>query len=169
MNIREFIDFIKSEGYPVEDYGSNNPYVKLNENTIRFDLVNKCYAVDGVSHSHSRSLDLKKDDCENFSVVMFLLKLFKKGYNKSVITLEKKWQLGHEDKGYLDIMLKNPSNKDIYMIEVKRSDTIGKYVDNKHEKDTKQSLSYALQERTTKIISFYFLANIENIIIRYVI
>ena len=155
MNIREFIDFIKSEGYPVEDYGSNNPYVKLNENTIRFDLVNKCYAVDGVSHSHSRSLDLKKDDCENFSVVMFLLKLFKKGYNKSVITLEKKWQLGHEDKGYLDIMLKNPSNKDIYMIEVKRSDTIGKYVDNKHEKDTKQSLSYALQERTTKIISFY--------------
>lgn len=155
MNIRDFIDFVKEQGFDVSDYGTDNPFIKLNENCIRFDLINKRYSVDGLSHGHSRSLDLKKDDCENFSVVMFLLKLFKKGYSKSVITLEKKWQLGHDDKGYLDIMVKNPGNNDIYMIEVKTSDAIKKYVDNKHEKDTKQALSYALQERTTKIISFY--------------
>ena len=68
----------------------------------------------------------------------------KKGYNYSVITLEKSWQLGHDDKGYLDIMIKNPSNNDIYMVEVKTSETIKKYVDNKHEKDTKQVLYHVV-------------------------
>lgn len=155
MDIREFIDFIKEKGFLIDNYGTTNPYIELNGNKIRFDLTAKKYSVDGINHQHSRTFDLSKLDCENFSVVMFLLKLFKKGYSYSVITLEKTWQLGHEDKGYLDIMIKNPSNNDIYMVEVKTSETIKKYVDNKHEKDTKQVLSYAMQERSTKILSFY--------------
>ena len=155
MDIKGFVDFLKRKGFSISDYGTQNPYIELNGNKIRFDLLSKKYSVDGIAHQHSRTFDLSKIDCENFSVVMFLIKLFKKGYNYSVITLEKSWQLGHDDKGYLDIMIKNPSNNDIYMVEVKTSETIKKYVDNKHEKDTKQVLSYAMQERSTKILSFY--------------
>lgn len=155
MDLKGFINFLLSEGYDIDNCDTNNPSIILNENKIAFDLTTKKYSIEGISHQHSRTFDLSKEDCENFSVVMFLLKLFKKGYNTSVITLEKSWQLGHDDKGYLDIMLKNPENNDIYMIEVKTSETIKKYIDNKHEKDTKQVLSYAMQEKSTKILSFY--------------
>jgi type I restriction enzyme M protein len=86
---------------------------------------------------------------------MLLIKLFEKGYSREVITLEKQWQLGHEDSGSLDVMIKNPANNDIYMIEVKSSTEITGYVNLKNEKKLKQVFSYAIQEKTTKIISFY--------------
>ena len=86
---------------------------------------------------------------------MILVKILAKGYSKNVISLEKSWQLGHKDSGALDIMLKNPENNDIYMIEVKSQYEINKYVNLNNEKKLKQVFSYAMQEKTTKIVSFY--------------
>jgi type I restriction enzyme M protein len=63
--------------------------------------------------------------------------------------------LGHNDSGYLDVMLENPTNKDIYMIEVKRFSEIKKFTNVKNEKKLKQVFSYGFQEKNTKIISFY--------------
>lgn len=153
MKAIDLLNYLSNEGYEIKNFNTNNPYVEINTNKIRFDLQTNKYSIDGLIPSHERIVDLTKP--ENHSVVMMLIKLFEKGYSKSVITLEKQWQLGHSDSGSLDIMIRNPSNDDIYMIEVKSSSEINSYVNLKNEKKLKQVFSYAIQEKTTKIISFY--------------
>lgn len=153
MNAIDLLNYLQSKGYEVKNFNSANPFIEVNGNRIRFDTNKDKYSVDGITPGHERIIDLKKP--ENHSVVMFLIKLFEKGYSKNVITLEKQWQLGHNDSGSLDVMIKNPDNNDIYMIEVKSSSEIAGYVNLKNEKKLKQVFSYAIQEKSTKIISFY--------------
>ena len=153
MNILDLIDYLKKMGYKFHNLDTNEPFLKINGTKIIFNIVNKKYKVEGISVGHERILDLTRP--ENYSVVMFLIKLLKKGYSKNVISLEKRWQLGHNDSGSLDVMLKNPINNDIYMIEIKSQSEINKYVNLNNEKKLKQVFSYAIQEKTTKIISFY--------------
>lgn len=153
MKAIDLLNYFSNEGYEVKNFNTNYPYIEINTNKIRFDLQTNKYSIDGLIPGHERIIDLTKP--ENHSVVMMLIKLFEKGYSKNVITLEKQWQLGHSDSGSLDIMIKNPSNDDIYMIEVKSSSEINSYVNLKNEKKLKQVFSYAIQEKTTKIISFY--------------
>ena len=136
MKAIDLLNYLSNEGYEIKNFNTNNPYVEINTNKIRFDLQTNKYSIDGLIPSHERIVDLTKP--ENHSVVMMLIKLFEKGYSKSVITLEKQWQLGHSDSGSLDIMIKNPSNDDIYMIEVKSSSEINSYVNLKNEKKLKQ-------------------------------
>lgn len=131
----------------------NTVKLSINGNEIVFDLIKEKYLIEKLVVGHERILDLTKK--ENFSVLMLLIKLFTKGYSKDVITLEKRWQLGHEDSGFLDVMLKNPEDNSIFMFEVKTYDEIRKYTDINNEKKLKQVFSYAIQEKTTKIISFY--------------
>lgn len=97
-------------------------------------------------------MDLTKP--ENHSVVMLLILILERGYAFPSITLEKKWQTGH-DPIWLDVMLKNALNGDIYMIEVKKYDEYLKYTNSDNESKVKQLCSYAMQEQTTKIASFY--------------
>ena len=54
-----------------------------------------------------------------------------------------------------EFVFSNPVNNDIYMFEVKSYDEIHKYIDINNEKRIKQLLSYSMQEKSTKIISFY--------------
>lgn len=152
MKAIDLINHLKNK-FEFKNMNSNTPYLDINGNKIRFDLNKDEYSIDGLIPGHKRIVDLTKP--ENHSVVMLLLKLFEKGYSKDVIYLEKQWQLGHNDSGSLDVMIKNPSNNDIYMIEVKSSSEIQSYVNLKNEKKLKQVFSYAIQEKTTKIISFY--------------
>lgn len=153
VHANDLIDFLQKNNFEIKDINTNTPYININDNVIRFNLTNNEYSIDGFVPGHSRILDLSKP--ENHSVIMVLIKLFQKGYSKDVITLEKQWQLGHNDSGSLDIMLKNPNNKDIYMIEVKTALEIYGYVNLKKETKVKQVFSYAIQEKKTKIISFY--------------
>ena len=152
MELSLFIDFLKSKNYELNVVG-NNYQLDINSNTIVFDMEKKKYFIDGLTPGHERILDLTKQ--ENYSVIMLLIKLFEKGYSKNVITLEKRWQLGHEDSGSLDVMLKNPQDNSIYMFEVKTADEIKRYTNINNEKKLKQVFSYAIQEKSTKIISFY--------------
>lgn len=153
MNAKELVDYISKQGYEVKDLNTNKPYLLINESIVSFDYNSNLWCPDGITIGHKRILDLNKP--ENASVVMLVLSLLKKGYSKDVITLEKKWQLGHDDSGSLDVMIKNPKNDDIYMIEVKSNEEIFKYTNIKNESKIKQSFSYAIQEKTTKIVSFY--------------
>lgn len=153
MNITDLLNYIKGIGYTIENIDSNNPYIDINGTKIVFDITNRKYSIEGISVGHERILDLTKP--ENHCVVMLLIKLLARGYSKNVIFLEKQWQLGHNDSGSLDVMLKNPNNNDIYMIEVKSRSEINGYVNINNERKLKQVFSYAVQEKTTKIISFY--------------
>lgn len=153
MNAKSLISFLESEGYNISIIDVNTKELDINGNKIVFDINSNKYKVNDLKVYHDRILDLTKT--ENHSVVMLLIKLFSKGYSSKVITLEKTWQLGHDDSGYLDVMLKNPDNNDIYMFEVKSFTEIHKYTNLNNEKKLKQVFSYAMQEKSTKIISFY--------------
>lgn len=152
MNIKKLIEYLMAHKFVIQCDGDKK-HININDNVITFDEKNNTFFVDGIKYNHKRIFDLSK--LENYSVVMLLIKLFKKGYSKDVITLEKCWQLGHEESGYLDVFLQNPDNNDIYMFEVKTNDEIIKYTDINEERKIKQVLSYAMQEKNTKIISFY--------------
>lgn len=154
MNVYEFLKFIQDEFkeiFFIED--ERYAKISINENTIVVDKQMLKYKIKNLHPGHERILDLTKK--ENYSVLMLLIKLFQKGYSTNVITLEKTWQLGHTDSGSLDLMIKNPQNNDIYMFEVKSFDQINKYTNIKNDKKLKQVFSYAIQEKSTKIISFY--------------
>lgn len=152
MRFDEFLNYLKGKFVFLENgktlkFTINNNSVVINTESKQFDIVG------GIKHDHRRIFDLNK--VENWSVLMFLFKLFEKGYSKDVIYLEKRWQLGHDDSGSLDIMLTNPSNNDIYMIEIKQYSEVLQYTNIENEKKLKQVMSYAQQERKTKILSFY--------------
>lgn len=153
MDIDELIKYIEKIGFSFNKKNSDEPYLEINGTKIIFDLKKKKFKIDGISVGHERILNLTKP--ENHCVVMILIKILEKGYSPKVISLEKQWQLGHNDSGSLDIMLKNPNNNDIYMIEVKSKKEIESYINLKNEKKIKQVFSYAMQEKSTKIISFY--------------
>lgn len=152
MNLNSFYEWLEANynTYKTE----HSIEIIENDNKIIINLNDDTYSVDGgISYEHSRIFNLSNQ--ENWSVLVFLLKLFKKGYSKNVITLEKCWQLGHDESGYLDIMLKSPTNNNIYMIEVKSKKEIMSYVNINKPKNLKQLLSYAMQERKTKLVSYY--------------
>ena len=121
-----------------------------------FDSSGNTYTVteNGVRIKADRETIFDLSKPENHCVVMLLLCILERGYSFSSITLEKKWQTGH-DPIWLDVMLKNPANDDIYMLEVKKYDEYLKYTDSANESKVKQLCSYAMQEQTTKLASFY--------------
>lgn len=152
MNFESFIEYLKNK-FSVYD---NDLVCELiiNGYKIVIDKVTKRFDIGGgIKHDHRRIFDLNKR--ENYAVVMLLIKLFDKGYAPDVIYLEKSWQSGH-DPCYLDVMLINPRNNDLYMIEVKTADQLPKYIDIDKPKNLKQVLSYAIQEKVhAKVVTYY--------------
>lgn len=147
----ELVSFLKQQGKEFKEINGNE-VLSVNGIQITFDLRNNKYSVDGLTANRKTSLDLTK--FENHCVAMLVIKLLTKGYAPSTITLEKSWQTGH-DPVYLDLMLKDPNNGDVYMIEVKTPEEYKKYTDIKKEKLVKQVCSYAMQEANTIIASYY--------------
>jgi type I restriction enzyme M protein len=149
---REIINFLQQKGETIRE---NNNVATLQINSeikIDFNLQTDKFAVAGVNVDRQTIFDLTKP--ENHSVVMLLIKLLKKGYSLASITLEKSWQTGHSPI-YLDLMLHNQENNDVFMIEVKEFSEFGKFANPENESKVKQLLSYAMQEQNTKIASFY--------------
>ena len=127
--------------------------IPVGDSEITIDLTNKKYSVLNLRKpGRANILDLQ--DKENYSVVMLLVKLLDKGYSIQNIDLEKKFKVGHKP-GYLDVCLTSPSTKTIYMVEVKSNTQIEKYVSCTSPEDTKQAISYAFQDKNTKIVSYY--------------
>lgn len=151
MEVEKFYNILKNKFncYEGDDYIE----IIINSNKIIIDKKTNKFKIEGVRYDHNRIFDLNKQ--ENWSVLMFIIKLLNKGYSKDVIYLEKCWQLGHNESGYLDIMLTNPDNNNIYMIEVKKFTELKSYTNIAKPKNLKQSLSYAMQEKNTKLVSYY--------------
>jgi type I restriction enzyme M protein len=98
---------------------------------------------------------------ENFVVLECVDRLLIKGYKPENITLEKKWGLGHRDKGKADIFVSYPKNdketseKAFLIIECKTS---GKEFEHEFEKTRSnggQLLSYYVQEQETMLLCLY--------------
>ena len=154
---KELVDYLQiNKGLTLTKQGSQYLFPMENNIVFSFDISKNSYTLteNGVSINAERdtSKDLTKP--ENHSVVMLLINILERGYAFNSITLEKKWQTGH-DPIWLDVMLKSPSTEDIYMIEVKKYDEYKKYADADNETKVKQLCSYAMQEQSTKIASFY--------------
>lgn len=149
--INSFYEFLKQYN-PFET--ETTLEIIQNGHKIIIDKLSKSFSVEGgIKSDHRRIFDLSKQ--ENWSVVILLLKLFKQGYHKDVIHLEKCWQLGHGDSGYLDVMLTDPTSGQIYMIEVKTAKELKSYINISKPKKLQQLLSYAMQEKKTKLVSYY--------------
>lgn len=130
----------------------NSTTLKLKFGEIHFNLLTNTFSVPDVLYDRPQIFNLSKE--ENHSVVMLLISLLSKGYSPKNIYLEKSWQTGHSPV-FLDVMLKNPINGDIYMIEVKKNSEYAKYTKPNNERKIKQLFSYAMQESSTKIAAFY--------------
>lgn len=98
---------------------------------------------------------------ENFVVLECVDRLLEKGYKPENITLEKKWGLGHREKGKADIFISYPksdeekSEKAFLIIECK---TWGKEFEHEFEKTQSnggQLLSYYVQEPETRLLCLY--------------
>lgn len=154
---KEFVDYLQiNKGLKLTQQGDQWKYT-MNENVVfSFDISSNKFSLtengNPIKADRDTSMDLTKP--ENHCVAMLLINILERGYAFSSITIEKKWQTGH-DPIWLDVMLKNPSTDDIYMIEVKKYDEYLKYTNPDNESKVKQLCSYAMQELTTKIASFY--------------
>ena len=101
---------------------------------------------------------------ETFVVLECVNRLLEKGYKPENIELEKSWNLGHKEKGFLDILVKDEDKNSFLMVECK---TWGKEYDKSlketytrknatKENDGGQVFSYLQQEpKTTKAICYY--------------
>ncbi|WP_291139458.1 restriction endonuclease subunit S [Flavobacterium sp. UBA7663] len=91
---------------------------------------------------------------ENFVVLECVNRLLEKGYKPENIILEPTWKLGRQEKGRLDILVKN-EDKAYLMIECK---TFGKEFDDelkKMKKDGGQLFSYFQQDKSAEILMLY--------------
>ena len=154
---QELVDFLrKNKELPLKKEGNDWTYLMNKNIKFSFDVNENRFKLyeNGISVKSDRDTIFDLTKPENHSVVMLLINILERGYAFNSITLEKKWQTGH-DPIWLDVMLKNPTNNYIYMIEVKKFDEFLKYSDSSNESKVKQLCSYAMQEQTSKIASFY--------------
>jgi len=149
---KELVEYLQKNSYQIHIIDNIAKLNVIDGVNIEFYLDTNRLSINGIKADRQTIFDLKKS--ENHSVVMLLIKLLRKGYSLSSITLEKSWQTGHSPI-YLDLMLHNQGNNDIFMIEVKKFDEFQRYANPENDSKVKQLLSYAMQEQTTKIASFY--------------
>lgn len=95
------------------------------------------------------------DHSENFVVLECVNRLLEKGYAPGTITLEKKYPLGRNLKGKLDIVVADPDGKTFLMIECK---TWGAEYEKEYKKmlrDGAQLFSYFVNDRAAKFLCLY--------------
>lgn len=113
-----------------------------------------------------RSTSSNLSDRENEVILECVNRLLEKGYKPSSITLEKKWPLGHKEKGYLDILIKNNTGHSFLMIECKTFGQEHKKERQKMQTNGGQLFSYFVQEKTTKYLALYS-SQVSNDVIEY--
>lgn len=160
-----------------------HPYFQQLIDSLGFKPTNEAntsYAKTYLKHQYTIAVDFEKqkidypqpmtlgdkttsnfEASENFVVLECVNQLLEKGYKPECITLEKKWGLGHRDKGKADIFVTYPksdketSEKAFLLIECK---TWGKEFEHEFEKiqtNGGQLLSYYVQEPETKLLCLY--------------
>ena len=78
---------------------------------------------------------------------MLLITLFKHGYSSKTIYLEKCWHSGRSTTDFLDLLITNPSNNDMFMFEIKTYDELKKnYSDPLNKNKMMQLISYVMHQ-----------------------
>ena len=105
---------------------------------------------------------------ENLVVLECVDRLLGKGYKADRIELEKRWKVGRNEGGKLDILVREQNKDDIYlMIECKTHDKEFESEKEKMSKDGGQLFSYWQQSRSTKIMCLYS-SRVEDGLVKYV-
>jgi type I restriction enzyme M protein len=139
----------KEEVY-IKSYKKHNGYsVRLDFNTESIGYGDKITLGDRTTSNFSSS--------ENFVVLECVDKLLTKGYAPEKLTLEIKWELGHKEKGKLDIYVadKDDNKKCFLMIECK---TFGSEYDKERKNMLSkggQLFSYFQQDKSAQYLSLY--------------
>ncbi|MBC6444475.1 MAG: N-6 DNA methylase [Alphaproteobacteria bacterium GM202ARS2] len=121
--------------------------VSLAQSTINYPKQIKVYAHTTTNFSND----------ENFVVLECVNRLLEKGYSPDRIELEKNWALGKNNKGRLDILVKQKNNESPYlMIECKTfKSEFDKEAQIMVEKEGGQLFSYWQQDRNADYLCLY--------------
>ena len=150
-DIEKLIQFLKEENFDIQCEGKK-ANILIDKSLVSIDLVEQKFSIDDILFDRNTVFDLSVSESQ--CTLMLLINLLKRGYSATNITLEKRYLVGRDYK-YLDVLIKNPQNGELYMIEVKTPSEYLKYTNPNNEKNVKQLFSYAMQDKETKLVSFY--------------
>lgn len=169
--MHELKDFLKFLGFKPKE-GQSNYWYKQYKSFSDYEISVIIKSSQDVVIDFGELIQVERkstsslNTAENYVVLECVNRLIEKGYRPQSIVLEKKWKLGHEGKGFLDIQVIDGLEQSFLMIECK---TWGKEF-SKAEEDTLknggQLFSYLQQEPNTKYICLYT-SKFENNVIQY--
>ncbi len=160
-NVRELITalgFLPEDGrdniYYKKYSGHDGYIVRVNFNTEKIE-----YREDSIDDAHGitwgDTTTSNFENSENFVVLECVNRLLEKGYAPNAIALEKKYPLGRNLKGKLDIIVSDHDGKSYLMIECKTWGTEFVKEYKKMVKDGAQLFSYFANDRTVKYLCLY--------------
>lgn len=160
-NVRELITalgFLPEDGrdniYYKKYSGHDDYIVRVNFNTEKIE-----YREDSIDDAHGitwgDTTTSNFENSENFVVLECVNRLLEKGYAPNAIALEKKYPLGRNLKGKLDIIVSDHDGKSYLMIECKTWGTEFVKEYKKMVKDGAQLFSYFANDRTVKYLCLY--------------
>lgn len=150
------------DGVYVKYYGNHGNYIiRVNFNTQKIEYrADDIDESNGINWGDSTTCNFEKS--ENFVVLECVDRLLVKGYPPKSITLEKKYPLGRQLKGKLDIVVTDDNDKAYLMIECK---TWGNEFTKEHKKmlkDGGQLFSYYSLDRSAKYLCLYASRYVED-------
>lgn len=148
----KYLDFRPKEGSKGEYYklfdNHNNYKIYLDINNEQIDYGDRIIAEDSTTSNFSHD--------ENFVVLECVIRLLECGYSPDNIILEKKWKVGHKNKGKLDILVTQKSDDSPYlMIECKTWGDEFEKEKNNMLKDGGQLFSYYQLDRGAEYLCLY--------------
>lgn len=155
INELGFIPENNTNNIYIKKYNIHNNYIiriNFNDEKIVYRNANISEA-NGISWGDSTTSNFSNS--ENFVVLECVDKLLEKGYKPQSITLEKKYPLGRQLKGKLDIIVNDSDDKPYLMIECKTWGSEYEKEYRKMIKDGGQLFSYYSADRATKYLCLY--------------
>ena len=157
-------EIIAAIGFSPED-GRDNVFYKVYSNwtnyiiRVNFNTEKIEYREDSISENEGivwgDATTSNFENSENFVVLECVNRLLEKGYAPKVIALEKKYPLGRNLKGKLDIVVADNNGKSFLMIECKTWGEEYKKEKRKMLKNGAQLFSYFANDRTVQYLCLY--------------
>lgn len=138
-----------------KEYPSHNGYViRINFNSRRIEYREDAVSEqEGISCGDATTSNFANS--ENFVVLECINRLLEKGYAPKSITLEKKYPLGRNLKGKLDIVVADSEGVSFLMIECKTWGQEYEKEKKKMLKDGAQLFSYYANDRSVRYLCLY--------------
>lgn len=169
INKTNIVEFLSLLGFTLKD-GEENTYIRIYSKAKNYQ-IQVIYNDSDFSSSKidyggkiekGRGTTSNFSQQENFVILECITRLLEKGYPPEKIILEKKWKLGHKEKGHLDICVLDKTSKCFLMIECK---TFGNEFEKEEKnllKDGGQLFSYYQNEKDTKYLCLYASSIFDN-------